>query len=50
MGDGEQVHEAGGINDGIESGGDGVGPHPEPAFEMVVLGSGGGPLETDCSG
>lgn len=22
----------------------------EPAFEMVVLGSGGGPLETDCSG
>lgn len=23
---------------------------PEPVFEMVVLGSGGGPLETDCSG
>lgn len=22
----------------------------EPVFEMVVLGSGGGPLETDCSG
>jgi len=21
-----------------------------PVFEMVVLGSGGGPLETDCSG
>lgn len=25
-------------------------PVPQPAFEMVVLGSGGGPLETDCSG
>jgi hypothetical protein len=23
---------------------------PQPAFEMVVLGSGGGPLETDTSG
>jgi hypothetical protein len=22
----------------------------EPVFEMVVLGAGGGPLETDCSG
>lgn len=22
----------------------------KPVFEMVVLGSGGGPLETDCSG
>lgn len=22
----------------------------EPAFEIVVLGSGGGPLETDCAG
>lgn len=22
----------------------------QPVFEMVVLGSGGGPLETDCSG
>ena len=21
-----------------------------PVFEMVVLGAGGGPLETDCSG
>lgn len=21
-----------------------------PVFEMIVLGSGGGPLETDCSG
>ena len=25
-------------------------PKAMPAFEMVVLGSGGGPLETDCSG
>lgn len=25
-------------------------PVPPPSFEMVVLGSGGGPLETDCSG
>jgi len=25
-------------------------PTQEPAFEMVVLGCGGGPLETDCSG
>lgn len=27
-----------------------IPPVPQPAFEMVVLGSGGGPLETDCSG
>lgn len=25
-------------------------PVREPVFEMVVLGCGGGPLETDCSG
>jgi hypothetical protein len=28
----------------------GKGKGRAPAFEMVVLGSGGGPLETDCSG
>jgi hypothetical protein len=27
-----------------------AGKKTEPVFEMVVLGSGGGPLETDCSG
>jgi hypothetical protein len=28
----------------------GKGKGKAPAFELVVLGSGGGPLETDCSG
>ncbi|WWD17019.1 hypothetical protein CI109_101455 [Kwoniella shandongensis] len=27
-----------------------VDHNPKPAFEIIVLGSGGGPLETDCSG
>ena len=28
----------------------GRGSDQDPVFEMIVLGSGGGPLETDCSG
>lgn len=30
--------------------GQGQGQGHGPVFEMIVLGSGGGPLETDCSG
>lgn len=46
------------VTDDINTnGGDGAAEEPNgsgsdqgPVFEMIVLGSGGGPLETDCSG
>lgn len=44
------IATGGGAAAGASSKGQGQGQTAEPVFEMVVLGSGGGPLETDCSG
>ena len=45
-----EVSQVGNGNDVATVEPKGSGSQQGPVFEMVVLGSGGGPLETDCSG